>query len=89
LLTGAGGERKAHAVGFRKGRDESSPSAMEASDCFQFVRGLTPGVSGLAGQLQTKPLPNVPQVNLFNHKAQCDWEVMTMASSALPLPIDL
>jgi hypothetical protein len=39
-LTGVDGEHKAHAIGLRKRRDESSRSAVEASDCFQFLPGL-------------------------------------------------
>ncbi|ABM38204.1 hypothetical protein [Polaromonas naphthalenivorans] len=39
-LTGVDGGHKTHAIGLRKRRDESSHSALEASDCFRFLPGL-------------------------------------------------
>ena len=42
-LTGVDGGLNTHAVGLRKGREYSSHSALEASDCFQFYRGFIPG----------------------------------------------
>jgi hypothetical protein len=72
-LTGVDGGHETHAIWFRKGRDESSHSAMEASDCFRVLPGLvTRLASEKFGQLKIKAAAHCPQAQFFNHANRGD-----------------
>ena len=73
-LAGVDGGYKTHAIWLRKRRDESSRSAMEASDCFQVLPGLvTRWASEKLGQLQVKASASCRQAYIFNRANRGDW----------------
>jgi hypothetical protein len=72
-LAGVDGGHETHAIWFRKRRDASSRSAMEASDCFRILPGLvTRLASEKLGQLKIKAAEPRPQAQFFNHANRGD-----------------